>query len=110
MSANISREDILRELELLPVWRPRELLPNVNASNQLLADKAESVPAAIPETLAVPNSMQTIEPDELPAEITLPVMDDAVEVLGRAEIIQNMDWPTLQDCIKDCQACDLAAT
>jgi DNA polymerase len=37
-------------------------------------------------------------------------MDDAVELLDRAESIQNMDWPTLQDCIKDCQACDLAAT
>jgi DNA polymerase len=77
MSANISREDILRELELLPAWRPREPLPKVNPVSQLLAETSEPVPAATPETLAVPNSIQPLEPDELPAEITLPVMEDA---------------------------------
>jgi uracil-DNA glycosylase family 4 len=110
MSLNISREDILRELELLPAWRPRETLPNVSPPNQLLADKVEPVNKAAAETLVTaPTAIQPIKVDELLTEAPLPVMDDT-EVLGRAEIIQNMDWPTLQDCIKDCKACDLAAT
>lgn len=110
MSSHISREDILRELELLPVWRPREPLLNVNALNQLLDVQAEVVPDVTTEILIADNTLQPIKPDELPAEIALPVMDSTVEVLDREEIIQNMDWHALQDCIKDCRACDLAAT
>lgn len=109
MISQISREDILRELELLPAWRPREPLPNIYSS-ELVADKAESVNATSATSDIAANVLHPLITNELSAKIILPVIDEAADVPARADIIQNMDWLTLQGCIKDCQACDLAAT
>jgi len=69
----MTREDMMRELELLPAWK--------------LRTKAESIKIT----------------DKMVALETAPIL------VGRASI-ETMDWHSLQACVKDCQACDLAKT
>jgi uracil-DNA glycosylase len=121
MSNSISREDILRELELLPVWLPK-------TSPQPTADTAKeagspSAPLTVENPAIVEANVQAIEPgattileptiaenDERSADVALPITGKGNIAPDRAETIQNMDWAALQDCIKDCQACELAET
>jgi DNA polymerase len=91
----VTRNDILRELELLPVWRLRESV--VDASGAGCAKVGGDVdvvqlapPAATIETLStVPAT--TAEPD-------------------RRALIMQMDWPELKQAVAACEACSLAAT
>ncbi len=65
----ISRDDILRELELLPAWRLR----NPPATVDVQAQAAEA--AIIPRPAIPAESAQPAKADELPAEIALPLME-----------------------------------
>jgi uracil-DNA glycosylase family 4 len=107
----LSREDMLRELELLPVWRLREA-----PISQEAAASDESRVKEIAE-VAQPQSAKTIEP----SEPVLPVADDQTGAMPVSEIaseslddrrvrIRNLDWPDLKRCVQDCTACELAAT
>lgn len=86
---SLSREQILRELELLPVWKLREgthaqvtapaLAPQVQVAEGVISTYVVSPPAIVPEQ-------------------------------GRAETIMQMDWQSLQDCVPSCAACSLHKT
>ncbi len=80
----MTREDILRELELLPAWKLREPL-HARAHSIAKADALE------------PSQDAASRPIETPIESNQPQ-------------IQHMDWPQLQDCVRNCQACSLAQT
>jgi uracil-DNA glycosylase family 4 len=121
MSNSISREDILRELELLPVWLPKmaplpktELAKEADNSSASLTVETPAIVEVKAQVLE-PEATTTLEPviaknDELPAETALPITAKGNIAPDRAETIQNMDWAALQDCIKECQACELAAS
>ncbi len=83
----MNREDILRELELLPVWKLREQTPalHVRAHSMAQADALQAKQDADPSPMVVPieNSLSDIK---------------------------SMDWQALQDCVKHCQVCSLAQT
>ncbi len=69
----MTREDLLRELELLPIWQLRE-------------------PAKAVATVA--NSAE--------------VSDSKADMFAaRSELIKQMDWQNLQQCVQSCQACGL---
>lgn len=106
----LSREDMLRELELLPVWKLRELpAPGREAAvleaqvpvsaearpalEQVLRQKAEEAP--VPEAI------------EVSAEVKA---EPAVFAENRQEQIRHLDWPALQACVKSCVACELSAS
>lgn len=99
-----TREDILRELELLPVWRPRE-------SMQRRAVVEPAGGSALPQVFApMTEANQATLSDELSAEMPLPLIEaaDALLDADRLARIREMDWSALQACVKDCQACKLA--
>jgi uracil-DNA glycosylase family 4 len=137
MSNAISHEDILRELELLPVWRPRTV-PVIEAGN--LSAIADSANPPASETIALKTPVQesaavsvvetsietpmfempeyetpvfeipTMATSELLEETILPFTDVDSIAASRAESIKAMDWAALQASIKDCQSCGLAST
>lgn len=86
---SLTREDVLRELELLPAWKLREP-SHTRAHSIVKADAPEAM-------LDAPS-----RPVEMPIEKPLIEKD----VLG----VHSMDWQQLQDCVKRCQACSLAQT
>ncbi|HEY8119477.1 MAG TPA: uracil-DNA glycosylase [Methylophilaceae bacterium] len=88
---SLSREDMLRELELLPVWQLRE------------APKPQPV-AKIEQATPViePVAVEVAEPD-------LPALHVSLGQ-GRREAIMQMDWQNLQECVANCEACGLAKT
>lgn len=88
----MTHEDMLRELELLPTWQLRAPL-NV---------------AELPVTI----SPVTIPDEALPAPALIEPgsIDKTNELPGRSELIGQMDWPDLQQCVQNCQACGLAHT
>ena len=118
----MTREDMLRELELLPAWKLREPTVKKESSN------TESATQAMPETQALlvtqavtemTESSKNVEPLqslgllESASPLTQPEAQkaDKIELLEeRMNAIKQMDWQSLQDCVKDCQACNLAAT
>jgi uracil-DNA glycosylase family 4 len=137
---SLTRDDMLRELELLPAWKLRE-----QAQTKPASPPAPSVPAAelhsesIPEPAAmteqatpaveaqaptetmVPEATVVAEkPDapweEIPVFDEMPVAEDDQPPLpqsvgaGRRESIMQLDWQGLQACVPDCQACGLAKT
>lgn len=81
---SLTREDILRELELLPAWKLRE------------------PPASRAHSIAQPPALET-KLDAVPSPIVAPIEISLPDIKG-------MDWQALQDCVKNCQACDLAKT
>ncbi len=123
----MSREDMLRELELLPAWKLREpvgqhssLVQNDLAENPASVAKAESektedisttsaieMPSVVEEMVEPLGHIETVSKSTIkPAEKVV-----KIELLeGRTNAIKQMDWQALQDCVKDCQACNLAAT
>lgn len=134
----MSREDMLRELELLPAWKLREPVAANLAPARLESAKRQSaiaepvstisvekvpnIESAVPYSESVPaienmdiataksvtESMQAVilEPTIKPAEI-----EEKAELFeARVNVIKHMDWQALQSCVKDCQACNLAAT
>jgi DNA polymerase len=115
---SLTREDMLNELELLPVWKPRQISqPAVIEQVTEAVMASEPMPAQI-----IPVESLQPEPVELeasPAELT-PVELTAVEPdkaepsllveQNRSASIMQMDWPSLQASVSTCQACSLAQT
>ena len=90
----MTREDILRELELLPTWQLRAPL------------KVLDVPATIAEEV-LPVSAPTVPVVAEP--VVLSNQAGPVDTSsGRAVQIDQMDWQALQQCVQECQACGLA--
>ena len=85
---SLTREDMLRELELLPVWKSRQAL----VAQPVVAEPVVAEPAAV----------QIIDTDLPPLTVSLGQ--------GRREAIMQMDWQNLQECVANCEACSLAKT
>jgi len=120
-----SREDILRELELLPAWRLRAPLPTVNALTenkplqvqQVTAEYAASIksaqlePAVVPVEAEIelhPNSVSMTPTAPSPTiGLTSPLLNNASTATERG--VQVWDWKALQDHVLTCNACRLAA-
>ncbi|MBU3737291.1 MAG: uracil-DNA glycosylase, partial [Methylobacterium sp.] len=82
----MKREDRLRELELLPVWRLRRPpQPQMPAAS---AGQPSTPPQAVDSTAA----------EDLPLDVR------------RSTAIMAMDWESLQESVSLCQACSLAQT
>lgn len=91
---SLNREQILRELELLPVWHQRR---NVDTQAQAVA------PVLAPQVQVAEQAIHGYADTGLPAlSVTLGQ--------GRLEAIQQMDWQSLQDCVASCEACVLSKT
>lgn len=83
----MTREDMLRELELLPTWQLRVPL------------KTAEVPATAP--------------DKPLAVSAAPVVTEPLVFLEPPVLLEHatqMDWSGLQQCVQNCQACGLAQT
>jgi uracil-DNA glycosylase family 4 len=103
---SLDRNDMLRELELLPVWQ-RRLAPAT--ATDIATDTAPQA-AALPETDAPASAAEaTSAPVMLPqstAGIETPMLAPISE--SRVGQIAEMDWQALQACVQTCEACDLA--
>lgn len=126
----IKPEDLLRELELLPVWRQREIQPP-SPEPAAMYEPAPKVPAA-PETMqqgeteyaaeVMPETGQSSpEPQVMaeeinPPETLPPAENDEPSVLesptgpDRREAIMRMDWAALEQAVVHCPACNLCQT
>lgn len=89
---SLTREDILRELELLPQWKLREQATSshVRAHSIAKTDALEAKQDAAHRPIETPIEKPLVEK---------PQPD-----------VQSMDWQQLQDCVRNCQACSLAQT
>lgn len=96
----MTREDMLRELELLPVWQLREQIKTI-ASDVSITEKVAAVAGGrvnigkVGVSKADSSNTDDSETDALSA---------------RFELIQKMDWQSLQQSVQSCQACGLAKT
>lgn len=93
---SLDRNDMLRELELLPVWQQR--------------GAPIRVPSMVATPVASPPALATAS-----APAPLPESAPAIEALAltpipesRAGHIAELDWQALQSCVQTCEACDLA--
>lgn len=105
---SLSREDMLRELELLPVWKLRDApAPVVQGSvpaEPVSAPGRESVPAPVAAEAAIPSMAEEVQ-------ITSGATNEPDDLAGnRPEQISNLDWQALQRCVQDCTACELSVT
>lgn len=127
----IKREDLLRELELLPVWQQRQ------SSHAVTATKPSAMYEPAPKVEVVPETMQkrespyaaetmlesvSKEPVVMTEEIDppqeLPTMEDRDEPSAllspmgpdRKQVIMQMDWPVLEQAVEHCPACNLCKT
>jgi len=117
---SLTRDDMLNELELLPVWQQRivsksvethQVIPQAATEHVAVIESTlpikpvEAMPALVVEesgietAVAVPENLITEEPS---VEKTL--TDD------RPATIMQMDWQGLQSCVSECTACSLAKT
>jgi uracil-DNA glycosylase family 4 len=99
---SLPREEILKELELLPVWRPRVI--------EVLTQSAEVIetqPKAA-ETMIAAETPPLMEPAPAPASAV--VENTAPSPALRKSEIAEMDWEALDAAIKACEACSLAKT
>lgn len=114
----MTREDMLRELELLPVWQLRVPLKTMD-SPQLPAEESQLASNALvsnalvaAEPVTPPESLVSIDASD--ASVDAPTADVGQETpladasLARSQQIAQMDWQSLQQCVRDCQACALA--
>lgn len=112
---SLNRDDMLRELELLPIWQLREAAANV-AKVGLEASQEpspEPVSQVVTESQATPsgNLVEHVAPFVETHVLESPTIDQPVGGSDtRLERIQALDWDALQDCVKTCKACGLAAT
>lgn len=83
----IMREDILRELELLPVWQLKTPQP-----------ETPKIETPVPQPVLSEPRPQHSSPIENP-----PTLLDS-----RIKTIHGLDWQALQTCVKNCEACGLA--
>lgn len=112
---SLKREDMLNELELLPVWQSRQISqPAVIEKVTETVIASEPMPA---QTIPVESPPASVELGASQAELT-PVELTAVGSVetqpgleqGRSASIMQMDWPSLQAGVSACQACNLAQT
>jgi DNA polymerase len=89
----LTREDRLQELELLPVWKSRQAMPN-SAPPPVLKTTAEKTTETATEKVVekAPSVEKTVD-------APIPIHPAA-----------GMDWQTLQQTVSGCQACPLAKT
>jgi DNA polymerase len=112
---SLTRDDMLRELELLPAWQLRQ--PVTNSAPHEVIEMPKLSAIAEPEVKAVSAQFeelpatQLIETETIAAvvENSLPALDVTLGQ-GRREAIMQLDWQGVQDCVANCQACDLAKT
>lgn len=99
----MTREDMLRELELLPAWQLREPLQNVHKP---LVIPEESLPASV-----LPEIVESATSDQLEyADLAGQPVDKGDQLSARVEQISQMDWQSLQQCVQGCHACSLSQT
>jgi len=132
----IKRDDLLRELELLPVWRQRQA-SGVQQAEAKPSAMYESAPMAEvePETMQATTPGYTAEaalqfskepsasepvamaeeidpPDELPSVSSRDEPSARLSPTGpdRQHLIMQMDWAALEQAVEHCPACNLCAT
>lgn len=106
----MSREDMLRELELLPAWKLREPLPFTPAPKILVA-KEEPPVIEVTEAVKVIESVEVMEP-VLESELVSHAVEkqENVSLLEeRINIIMQMDWQRLQSHVQERQFGNVAA-
>jgi len=96
---------MLRELELLPVWRQR---------NKPATVVVEAVPEQMPEQQQAQQLTPAYGDAPLPqavalADTQLPPLTTSLGQ-GRHDAIMQMDWQGLQECVTYCEACSLSKT
>jgi uracil-DNA glycosylase family 4 len=99
---SLPREEILKELELWPVWRPRAAQAAPDAEPQ--AQVARPIEAA---------GIATAEPVvamEAPSPASETIETPAPASAFRKSEIAEMDWEALEAAIQACEACSLAKT
>jgi DNA polymerase len=138
----MTREDMLRELELLPVWQSRAPVKvaetSTNLADEIVTASAQVVatPSSVthPALIEPPAFLGTIEANEFP--VLLDATSNAIglngtvvndTVLNDVELnkasaadvntlpvsyqkLAKMDWQTLQQCVQNCQLCNLSQT
>lgn len=130
----LKREDMLRELELLPVWKQRnqperqlrenkpapamyEPAPKPRTAPETMEPAAEydaeplknthKEPLSLVEEMAPPepaNEVVTSAEKDVPSALLSPMGPD------RREIILRMDWQQLEQAVEHCPACNLHKT
>lgn len=133
---SLSRDDMLRELELLPVWRLREA-PIAQAgqiSENIVAFNTAAPSTAAPDTaapdaaapwwqtsaqtagleVAAPELIQTADYQQSASQnataSSVAVKENANGAAERAQLIRQLDWQGLQNSVQGCVACGLAET
>lgn len=128
----IKSEDLLRELELLPVWRQREIqamspvptaamyepAPKIPAASETMQEQeAEYAAEATAEPMTTGGEPQTLAEEIAPADSLPPVegRDEPSALLSpggpdRARLIMRMDWAELEQAVEHCPACNLCET
>jgi len=94
---SLPREEILKELELLPVWRPRNPAPAAQ-------------PVAVEPTVEAATTVAAETPAEPVAIVTEAPAQEIVALSFRKVEIAEMDWEALEVAVKACEACSLATT
>lgn len=100
---SLTRDDILHELELLPVWKLRNDARPESAITSASLQAPKQGEALSAETDTAPAFESPI-----PAAVDIALEAPAPE--SRIAHIQQLDWESLQDCVKTCEACGLAQT
>lgn len=93
----MTREDMLRELELLPAWKLREPLPLLAVPNVLTPIETSTV-------IEVTPPVKVIEPER--ALNTLKKAEQVSLLKERIDAIKQMDWQSLQAYVQECQFCN----
>lgn len=88
---SLTREDMLRELELLPVWWRTETLTSNFEHQTPGKDEADPLHAHSEQRAATAEALP-------------------VDAPGRLELIRQMDMEALRDYITSCEACSLSKT
>lgn len=131
----LKREDMLRELELLPVWKQRAPVSTEQKPASMYEPAPKTQPTAgtmqepemgyamkpVPESVRTspPQEPETLQEEMNPPETMPPVSAqdrDEPSALAspmgpnRREIIMQMDWPALEQAVEHCPACNLCKT
>src|SRR5690606_35925300 len=102
---SLNRDDMLRELELLPVWTLRSASAGVPTAKPA----ARSV-QPVPEVEAARGEVHHADAAEIPDTSQHANETAGVAEASRVQTIAWLDWDALQDTVISCHACDLAAT
>ncbi len=98
------REAILREMNLYPLWKQREVP---------VREEADTVPAAPEADVPISSAVDTFgnAPDKTSGEVELPVQTGAAlePAASRPSPISGLDWAQLKQQVRDCTACQLRA-